>query len=99
MVLDANTSHFVLPVFVCFLQPPLLIEVEIIGNVFIVTVNTDGSNNSAMASWGRTFSQLAFYPLLTATLTFIRKWFELKMPFLIAQDWDLEKSRSKVETL
>jgi len=91
MVLDANTSHFALSVFVCSVQPALLIEVEIIGNVFIVTVNTNGSNSLTVASWGRTLSQLAFYPLLTASLTFVRKWFVPKISCLTAQDSGLEK--------
>ena len=60
---------------ICILSPgSLLIEVEIIGNAFTVTVNTGESNSVTMTSWGRTLSQLGFYPLLTATLIFIRKW-------------------------
>lgn len=79
-MLDASISHFVSSVFVCSLQPPQLIEVEIIGNVFVVTVNTNGSDSLTMASWGRTLSQLGFYPLLTSTLIFIRKWFNPEYP-------------------
>ena len=48
--------------------------VEIIGNILSIVVETGASHSISVAIWGIIISQLGFYPLLIAGLSFIKKW-------------------------
>ena len=48
--------------------------VKIAGNILTLLVNTGESESISVAVWGTILSQLGLYPLLTATISFFRKW-------------------------
>jgi hypothetical protein len=57
-------------------------EVKIAGNILTVLVNTGTSQSINVAVWGTILSQLGLYPLLSATIAFLRKWLTPPFPGL-----------------
>jgi hypothetical protein len=53
----------------------ILTTVKIAGNILTLLVNTGDSSSVTVAIWGTILSQLGLYPLLSATISFFRKWF------------------------
>jgi hypothetical protein len=47
-----------------------------VGNILLIVYETGKTNDITVYVWGLILSQLGFYPLLTACLQFIRKWFD-----------------------
>jgi len=52
----------------------VLIVVKIIGDLMLVLYNTGISTSANIDEWGTILSQLGLFPLLSASLAFIRKW-------------------------
>jgi hypothetical protein len=50
--------------------------VKIVGGILTVLYSTGSSSNLYVAVWGQNLVQLGFYPLLIATIAFVRKWYE-----------------------
>jgi hypothetical protein len=62
-----------------FISVPANSSVKIIGNILLTIFETGKTQDVTVYVWGLILSQLGFYPLLTACLSFIRKWYSVPL--------------------
>ena len=75
-------AGYILLIVVCLcilLCNSMLIQVKIVGGILGVVYLTGATDDYTCYIWAGNLLLLGFYPLLMATLSFIRKWYLLKV--------------------